>query len=91
MGSPRSTQAIAAELIERRLVPSMSLAVISKGQIEAVQAIGVADASTGEKVSVDTLFEAASLTKPLVAELARRLHRQGLATGLRRDLGTLPD
>jgi CubicO group peptidase (beta-lactamase class C family) len=75
---PRSTKAVAVELIERKLLPSISFAVIENGQIGDVQTVGIADFATGERVTNDTLYEAASLTKPVVAELARRLHKQGL-------------
>ena len=76
--SLRSTKAIAAELVERKLLPSISYAVIENGQIGAVETAGIADFATGDPVTDDTLYEAASLTKPVVAELARRLHKQGL-------------
>lgn len=75
---PRSTEVIAAELVERKLLPSISFTVIQNGQIDAVETVGNADFATGDPVTDDTLYEAASLTKPVVAELARRLHRQGL-------------
>ncbi|NOT42118.1 MAG: beta-lactamase family protein [Alphaproteobacteria bacterium] len=74
----RSTEAVAVELVERELLPSISFAVIENGQIGDVQTVGIADSATGERVTGDTLYEAASLTKPVVAELARRLYNQGL-------------
>ena len=74
----RSTKAIATELVERKLLPSISYAVNENGRIGAVETAGIADFATGDPVTDDTLYEAASLTKPVVAELARRLHKQGL-------------
>ncbi len=72
--TPRPTEAIALELVERKLLPSISYAVIENGEIGAVQTADISDFATGQPITEDTLYEAASLTKPVVAELARRLH-----------------
>ncbi len=73
-----SVAAIAQTLVERRFVPGLAYAVIRQGQVVEVAQIGLADASTGRELTPDTLFEAASLTKPVIAEISRRLYRDGI-------------
>lgn len=70
----RSVDLLAEELVQRRLLPSISYAVIVKGTITSVNTLGVADYESGVEVNAKTLYEAASLTKPFIAEIARRLY-----------------
>ena len=39
---------------------------------------GVADATTGGRVDRDTVFEAASMSKPVFAYLVMKLHERGI-------------
>lgn len=55
------------EDMERSGVPGLSLAVIEGGEIVHDGAYGVTNSETGAPVTRDTLFEAASLSKPLFA------------------------
>src|SRR4051812_43542287 len=48
-------------------VPGVSIAVISDHKIHWAKAYGVADVVTGAKVDGDTLFQAASISKPVAA------------------------
>lgn len=48
-------------------VPGLSMAVIRDGAIVYSGAFGVTNTGTGERVTPETLFEAASLSKPLFA------------------------
>jgi CubicO group peptidase (beta-lactamase class C family) len=48
-------------------VPGVSIAVINNGQIEWLRAYGVRDVSSREPVTTDTLFQAASISKPVSA------------------------
>ena len=73
-----SVRAVAEELVDRQLIPGISYALIEKGVITSVATIGVADMETGEPATDETLYEAASLTKPVIAEIARRLHEDGV-------------
>ena len=73
-----STEEIANELVARKLLPSVSYAVIKNGKVSDAKSIGIADMETGAGVNDKTLYEAASLTKPLVAEIARRLYKDGV-------------
>lgn len=58
-------------------VAGLSVAVIENGQIAWARGYGVADASTGEAVTADTLFQAASISKPLAALGALLLVERG--------------
>lgn len=73
-----STEAVARELVARQLIPGISFAVIEDKRITQTLVLGVADLETGRVNTAETLFEAASLTKPLIAEIARRLYVDGL-------------
>lgn len=73
-----SVAAIAEELVERQLLPSISYAVVENGRLVSTRTLGLADLETGEVASEKTLYEAASLTKPVVAEIARRLFERGV-------------
>lgn len=48
-------------------VPGLSVAVIEGGRIAWAKGYGVADTKTGRKVTPTTLFQAASLSKPITA------------------------
>lgn len=54
-------------------VPGLSIAVIQNGRIVWRQAFGVKDAASGALVTVDTMFEAASMSKPVFAYLVMKL------------------
>ncbi|MFY9551541.1 MAG: serine hydrolase [Thermoanaerobaculia bacterium] len=59
-------------------VPGLSLAVVKDGRILWQHAYGVKDASTGAPVDDDTVFEAASLSKPVFAYAVLKLVDQGV-------------
>lgn len=48
-------------------VPGVSVAVINDGRLAWARGYGVADSRTSEPVTTDTLFQAASISKPLAA------------------------
>ncbi len=73
-----SSAEIASRLVAERRIPAISYAVVSNGEVVATGAHGVADLETGEAVGPDTLFEAASLTKQVVATIAMRLFAAGV-------------
>jgi CubicO group peptidase (beta-lactamase class C family) len=66
--------------IEERMayygVPGVSLAVINEGKIEWVKTYGVMDKETKSPVTKNTLFQAASISKPVTAYGALRLVEQ---------------
>lgn len=60
-------------LIESAGVPGLSVAAIRQGELERIFSLGVRDTRTKEPVNAETVFEAASLSKPLVAFAALQL------------------
>jgi CubicO group peptidase (beta-lactamase class C family) len=64
--------------MEHYRVPGVSLAVLEEGRIAWVGTYGVADAGTLEPVTPETLFQAASISKPLAALAALRLVEEGI-------------
>jgi CubicO group peptidase (beta-lactamase class C family) len=66
----RGARARAMRLVDRMRdlhVPGVSIAVIDHGRIAWTRAYGVADAQTGRPVTPATLFQAASISKPVAA------------------------
>jgi CubicO group peptidase (beta-lactamase class C family) len=58
-------------------VPGVSVAVINNYKIEWAKAYGVADTETQSPVTTDTLFQAASVSKPISALAALMLVQEG--------------
>ncbi len=67
-------------LMEKRDVPGVSIAVIDGGAIVRAQGYGVVEAGLSEEVSPGTLFQAASVSKPVAALGALRLVESGALT-----------
>ncbi len=61
-------------------VNGVSIAVIENGEIQFTKAYGVADASTGENVSTESLFQIASIGKVITALAALKLVKDGKIT-----------
>jgi len=59
-------------------VPGLAIAVIENGRLAWTRGFGVKNSLTGDPVTDDTLFEAASMTKPVFAYLAMRLVDEGV-------------
>lgn len=79
------------ELMQRLHVPGVSLAVIKGFQIHWAKSYGVADTEKGRAVDTNTLFQAASISKPVTAMAAMRLvqeHRLALDGDVNRVLRT---
>ena len=68
--------------IEERMahynVPGVSVAVLDSGRVAWAKGYGVKDVETGEPVKTTTLFQAASISKPVAAMAALRLVEEGL-------------
>ncbi len=67
--------------IEERMkhykVPGLSIAVIKDFKIDWAKAYGVTDVDTNEKVTTDTIFQAASISKPVAAMVAMKKVEEG--------------
>jgi len=64
--------------MEEASVPGLSMTLIRDKKLFWDRSFGVESAETGEPVSQDTVFEAASLSKPVLAYHALRLCEEGL-------------
>ena len=67
-----------AEVMERFGVPGMSVAVIHDFEVHWAKGYGVADVVTGAPVDTETLFQAASISKPVTAMAAMTAVQDGL-------------
>lgn len=65
------------ELMRAGDVPGLSIAVIRDGKLFWSGAFGVADPASGAPAQPDTIFQAASLSKPVFAYLVLRLADRG--------------
>ena len=72
-----------AELMEEFGVPGVSVAVIHDFRIHWAKAYGVADVETGQFVDIETMFQAASISKPVAA--------MGVLRAVQDDLFSLDD
>jgi CubicO group peptidase (beta-lactamase class C family) len=61
------------ELMKEAIVPGLSLALIRDGKVVFSQGFGVKNSETKEAVTNETIFEAASLTKPVTAYAVLKL------------------
>jgi len=65
------------ELMKRFQVPGLSIAVIKDFKIHWAKAYGVADLETGKLVDTGTVFQAASISKPVFAMAVVKLAQDG--------------
>ncbi len=66
------------ERMKYHQVPGVSIAVIDQGKIAWTKGYGVTDAGSREPVTPETLFQAASISKPVTALAALHLVEKGL-------------
>lgn len=60
-------------VLEQHHVPGVSIAVVHRGQIDWVNGYGVREYGKTDRVDTTTLFQAASISKPVSAVLALRM------------------
>ena len=58
-------------------VPGVSIAIIQQGEIVWAQGFGVSDVRSGQPVTTETVFEACSMSKPILALVAMQLVQEG--------------
>jgi len=76
-GEPAEGYSI-AERMEHYNVPGVSVAVINNGEIEWAKGYGVIEVGSDQAVDSETLFQAASISKPVAAMAALRLVEEGV-------------
>ena len=79
-GSGELSDLAITELMTRFNVPGVSIAVIRDHQIHWAKGYGIADVATGAKVDTGTMFQAASISKPVAAMAVLRAVQDGLFT-----------
>lgn len=67
-------------LMKQASIPGLSIAVIREGRLLWHGSFGVKNVKTNEPVTGETIFEAASLTKPLFAYAVMKLVEEGVFT-----------
>lgn len=75
-GEPVTTATL-VERMDYHGVPAVSVAVLNDGVIEWLRAYGMADVSEGLAATPSTLFQAASISKPVAATAALTLIQDG--------------
>lgn len=78
------------ELMKKAGIPGLSIAVLKEGRLAWSAAYGIKSALTKEPVDENTIFEAASLTKPFFAYYALKLVDEGTLDLDRPLVGCLP-
>lgn len=68
------------QLLKEGRVPGLAFAIIRDGRIVETRALGVRDASASTPVDENTIFEAASLSKPVFTYAVLQLVDEGLFT-----------
>src|SRR3989442_164633 len=90
IASPRVSDAAYVQgLLKQFNVPGVSIAIIKDFKVAASYAYGVVDAATGAPVTTDTMFQAASTSKPVAAMASLKAVQEGKFT-LDQDVNTDP-
>lgn len=76
-GLPPHFKQTLQELMQRAYIPGISAAIVADGKLAWSGALGVADTKSNTPVTATTIFEAASLSKPVFAYLVLKLVSQG--------------
>jgi CubicO group peptidase (beta-lactamase class C family) len=86
-GEPREPSTLDERMAVHN-VPGISVAFLRNNEIEWTLTVGVRDTATGAPVDVDTVFQAASISKPLFATTLM-VHRQSEDLDLDADINSL--
>lgn len=64
---------VAAEVMRRSKIPGMAVAVVKDGQVIYAKGFGVRRVGSSERVDADTVFQIASMSKPIAATVVAGL------------------
>jgi CubicO group peptidase (beta-lactamase class C family) len=73
----RETQKLCENQIQKGAVPGLAIAVVFQDQVVYAAGFGVRDVNTGESVNADTVFQLASLSKPIGSTVVAELIGEG--------------
>ena len=77
--------------IEKGRLPGAVIAIARKGKLVYYETFGFRDKAGNVAMTKDTIFNIASMTKPMVALAALQLHERGQASDRRSALEILPE
>ena len=67
----------ARQMVDRKLVPGLSIAVVYRDEVVVLEGFGVREIGKPEAVDVDTVFQLASVSKPLASTVVSALVGDG--------------
>ncbi|CAN5442292.1 serine hydrolase [soil metagenome] len=70
-------ETFARQVVDRKLVPGLSIAVVHQDEVVSLQAFGVRQVGMPEPVEVDTMFQLASVSKPIASTVVSALVSDG--------------
>jgi CubicO group peptidase (beta-lactamase class C family) len=71
---------VVAETMDRTRIPGVAVAVVHRDQVVYLKGFGVRTAGTGELVDADTVFQLASVSKPIASTLVAALVGDGVVS-----------
>jgi CubicO group peptidase (beta-lactamase class C family) len=71
---------LASELVANEKVPGLSIAVVYRGEAVYLKGFGIREAGKSERVDEDTVFQLASLSKPIASTIVAALANEGNLT-----------
>lgn len=72
-----SIEAFARQIVDRKLVPGLSMAVVHQDEVVYLQAFGVRQVGMPDPVEIDTVFQLASVSKPIASTVLSALVSEG--------------
>ncbi|WP_374601043.1 serine hydrolase domain-containing protein [Arenimonas sp.] len=73
----REIEALAEQMMQRARIPGMAMAIVADGEVVSLRGYGVVDSKLRDRVTPDTSFRIASLSKPFAGTLSAMLVREG--------------
>ncbi len=77
-GQAATTDAFIAAVMEEAAIPGLAVAVIRNGEVVMLRGYGLANVERKTKVTTETLFSVASISKPIVGVALLQLFDQGV-------------